>query len=128
MDRTEAMIIQHLYWPNIKYSASKEVNDCNTCQRTKQSNKKHGKLPAKLSEEIPWNKICVDLIGPYVIRRKGKKENLHLEALIIINTVTGWFEVVQYDNKIAITIKNLVETMWLSRYPRPIEITYDQGK
>ena len=26
------------------------------------------------------------------------------------------------------SIANLVETMWLSRYPRPIEITYDQGK
>ena len=26
------------------------------------------------------------------------------------------------------SIANLVETMWLSRYPRPIEIMYDQGK
>ena len=41
---------------------------------------------------------------------------------------TGWFEAVQYDEKRAITIANLVESMCLSRYPRPIEITYDQGK
>ena len=46
----------------------------------------------------------------------------------MINTVTGWFEVVRYDDKIVITISNLVENKWLSRYPRPIEITYDQGK
>ena len=46
----------------------------------------------------------------------------------MIDHVTGWFEIVQYDNKGAITIADLVETMWLSRYPRPIEITYDQGK
>ena len=26
-----------------------------------------------------------------------------------------------------ISISNLVETKWLSRYPGPIEITYDQG-
>ena len=38
----------------------------------------------------------------------------------MINCVTGWFEVVQYDDKRAITIANLVETTWLSRYPRPI--------
>ena len=44
------------------------------------------------------------------------------------NPITGWFEVVQYDDKRSITIANLVETMWLSRYHRPIEITYDQGK
>ena len=34
----------------------------------------------------------------------------------------------QYDDKGAISIANFVETAWLSRYPRPIEITYDQGK
>ena len=42
--------------------------------------------------------------------------------------VTGWFGVVWYDDKRAITISNLAETTWLSRYPRPIEITYDKGK
>ena len=26
------------------------------------------------------------------------------------------------------TIANLVETMWLVRYPWPVEITYDQGE
>ena len=46
----------------------------------------------------------------------------------MIDPVTGWFEVVQYDVNVAITIANLVETTWMSRYPRPIEITYDQGK
>ena len=47
---------------------------------------------------------------------------------MMIDPVTGWFEVVQYDDKIAIMITKLVETMWLSRYPRPIEIAYEQGK
>ena len=46
----------------------------------------------------------------------------------MVDPVTGWFEVVQYDDKKAITMKNLVETKWLSRYPRQIKIIYDQGK
>ena len=33
----------------------------------------------------------------------------------------------QYNDKRAIFIANLVETTWLSRYPRPIGITYEQG-
>ena len=74
------------------------------------------------------NKLCVDLIRPYFIRRKGKKENLDLKPVTMTNTVTGWFEIVRHDVKRVITIVNLVETMRLSRYPRPIEITYDQGK
>ena len=42
-----------------------------------------------------------------------------------MNPVTGQFEVTQYNDKRAIPIANLVETVWLSRYPKPIEITYD---
>ena len=33
----------------------------------------------------------------------------------------------QYIDKKAMTIANLVETMWLVRYPWPVEITYDRG-
>ena len=33
----------------------------------------------------------------------------------------------QNDEKRVISIANLVETMWLTRYPIPMEITYDQG-
>ena len=35
----------------------------------------------------------------------------------MIYPVTGWLEITQYDDKIAIIIANLVETMWLTRYP-----------
>ena len=45
----------------------------------------------------------------------------------MIDPVTRWFKITQYDNKRAISIANLVETKWLTRYPRPVEITYDQG-
>ena len=46
----------------------------------------------------------------------------------MIDPVTGWFEVTQYNKKRAMAIAKLVETTWLSRYPRPMDITYDQGK
>ena len=45
----------------------------------------------------------------------------------MINPRTGWFEITQYHDKISISIVNLVETTWMSRYPRPIEVIYDQG-
>ena len=45
----------------------------------------------------------------------------------MINPVAGWFKITQYDNKRAISIRNLIETTWLTRYPIPMEITYDQG-
>ena len=65
-------------------------------------------------DETTWNKLYVDLIGPYKIRRKGK-EPLILKYVTMIYPVTGWFEVMQYNNKEAMTIANLVETTCLSR-------------
>ena len=66
--------------------------------------------------------------GPYVIIIKGKKENLHLKSITMVDPVTGWFEKLQNGDKRTITIAKLVETEWMSRYHRPIEIMYDQGK
>ena len=50
------------------------------------------------------------IIGPYVIIRKGKKENLNLKDANIIDTVTMWFLITEYNDKIVITITYLVET------------------
>ena len=33
MDRTEAMIRHHLYWPDIRDAVRKEVTNCDICQR-----------------------------------------------------------------------------------------------
>ena len=44
----------------------------------------------------------------------------------MIDHVTGWFEITQYNDNRVISIENLVENKWLSRYPRPMDITYDQ--
>ena len=39
----------------------------------------------------------------------------------------GWFEIVQYNDKPAATIENLVDQTWLCRHPRPTIITYYCG-
>ena len=58
----------------------------------KTANKKYGTLPAKLEEEIQWNKIGVYLIGPYKIHRK-RKDTLILKHVTMIDPVTRWSEV-----------------------------------
>ena len=45
----------------------------------------------------------------------------------MIDHIIGWFKITQYNYKIVISIANLVENKWLSGYPIPMEITYDQG-
>ena len=65
-------------------------------------------------DETPTNKLCVELIGPYKISKKGK-DPLILKSVTVIDPVTGWFEVTQYNDKKEMTVTNLIENMWLSR-------------
>ena len=125
MDRTEAIIRQHLYWPGIRDAVLKKETNCDTWQIPKLSKIKYGTLTAKEAEEIPWKNMCW---YNWELRHteKGTKRNLNLKAVMMMVPVTGIFEIAQYNYKIAISIASLVKTMWISRYPRPIEIMYNQ--
>ena len=45
----------------------------------------------------------------------------------MIDPATGWFEMKEIPNKEAITIANIVEQAWLTRYPWPNQIIFDRG-
>jgi hypothetical protein len=47
-------------------------------------------LPPKDAEAIPWDKMCIDLIGPYKIKMKGRKM-LICRCVTMIDPATGWF-------------------------------------
>ena len=66
------------------------------------------------------------LIDTYVMRGNEEK-NLKLKSINIIDPVTGWFKIMEYNNKHVITIPNLVKTKWLTIYIWPTELTYGQG-
>jgi hypothetical protein len=103
------------------------VTVCSTCQLNKRkTSKTFGHLPEKEAEAIPWDKMCIDLIGPYTIRRKGQK-SLICKCVTMIDPATGWFEIHQYDDKRAITVANIAEEEWFSRYPWPTQVTFDRG-
>ena len=60
-------------------------------------------------------------------KNKVKEIKFKYKSVTMINHVTGWFEITQYDEKKVISIISLIKTMWLTRYTKPTEITYDQG-
>jgi len=124
--RTEETISQHLWWPNMRDEITDYVTRCPTCQKNKKRHKKYGQLPEKTAEADPWDVLCVDLIGPYSIRRKGRP-NLTVKCVTMIDPATGWFEIAEYDDKRSITIANIVEQQWLCRYPLPTQVIFDRG-
>src|SRR5210317_1055363 len=103
------------------------VSTCESCQRNKRRFKKYGLLPEKVAEAQPWDKLCVDLIGPYKINRKGIKKQLICKCVTMIDPATGWFEIHPLEDKKSITVTNIVEQQLLKRYPWPTQITFDRG-
>jgi transposase InsO family protein len=45
----------------------------------------------------------------------------------MIDPVTRWFEIQQYDDKQSITVANIIEQEWFSRYPWPTQVTFDRS-
>jgi len=125
-NRTEQTIRNHFTWKNLRETVHQVCGKCHTCQITKKTYIKYGKLPEKEAEAEPWEKLCVDLIGPYDIKTKNSKPQ-RLWCVTMIDPATGWFEMKQIKEKTAITVANIVEQTWLTRYPWPQELIYDQG-
>src|SRR5210317_1941473 len=65
INRTEETIGQHLWWPKMRSQITPIVSTCESCQSNKRRFKKYGLLPEQVAEAQPWDKLCVDLIGPY---------------------------------------------------------------
>ena len=72
------------------------------------------KLPEKQAEAEPWEKLCVDLIGPYMIKETKNKKKIVLWCITMIDPATGWFEIKEIKNKLAINVADIVEQTWLT--------------
>jgi hypothetical protein len=126
INRTELTIRQHFTWPKLHDEVEDICKKCITCQLTKKTKIKYGHLPPKEAEVKPWDTLCIDLIGPYIIDRKRNKD-YKLHCMTMIDPATGWFEIVQIPNKRADILSNLLEMTWLTRYPFPQRCICDRG-
>jgi hypothetical protein len=126
MTRLEATVRSMFTWPNIRAQVKSHVETCAQCQLCKNKQQKYGLLPLKTAEKSePWNRVDVDLIGPFSV--KTPEGTLKLQALTMIDPSTGWFEIKALDNPKAATVMAAMDDTWLSRYPRPQIVGYDNG-
>lgn len=133
-----------MYWYRMKDQVERHVKTCLQCQKGKHKSHKYGHLPAKIAETVPWNSVCVDLIGPYTIKSKDGTI-LDFMCLTMIDPATGWFEIVELPNtcievvrkgekiieviidKTSAMVSRLFNQTWLCRYPRAKYIIFDNG-
>jgi hypothetical protein len=110
MNRTEETIGQHFYWPKMRNQIPNDISTCTICQTQKKQFKKYGLLSKKDAEAMTWDRLCINLIGPYNIKSNIKGVKIPpLKCVTMINQATGWFEIKQYDDKKSITVTNIVE-------------------
>eukprot|EP00804_Cyclotella_cryptica_P030711 CCRYP_009130-RA/>CCRYP_009130-RA protein AED:0.41 eAED:0.41 QI:0/0/0/1/0/0/3/0/317 len=63
-----------MYWKGLRTTVQSHVKKCHSCQVNKCRQLKYGKLPSKLAVTNPWEALCVDLIGPYILKGKDKTQ------------------------------------------------------
>jgi hypothetical protein len=144
ISRLEETLSTVMYWPGLRADVKRLVKSCKRCQKGKRRARGYGKVPPKTSDQVPWRKICVDLIGPYTLKGQDGKI-MDFMCLTIIDPATGWFEMVELPvisqliekdgkksikwtiDKSSAEVARLFNQQWLSRYPRAKYITYDNG-
>ena len=124
-NRLHDSMAQHLYHPDLRSTIEDVVTRCVTCQEEKNVLRGHGQLAPREANAHPWREVAVDLVGPWKITINNVETEFR--ALTIIDTVTNLVELVRIDNKTSEHVAMHFENTWLSRYPMPRSITYDQG-
>jgi hypothetical protein len=114
----------------------------------KKHTRKYGHLPSKIVISTPWEALCVDLVGPYTLNGKDGS-SIDFMALTMIDPTSSWFEVVELPtitrlmtrtvngkekvikeenfDKSSDRISQIVNKIWLCRYPRCRYLIYDNG-
>ncbi len=135
-----------MYWKGMPTTIRSLTKSCRSCQVNKWQSQKYGHLPPKTIYTIPWECLCVDLIGSYTL--KGK-DNLQIDfmALTMINPASSWFKIAELPiveqlrwqtvngkelliadeifDKTSERIAKLVNKIWLCRYPQCCHLIYD---
>jgi len=128
--RLELNIAQHYAWIGLKSTCIHVCKRCENCAVSKKRDQKIGLLPPKPNPEIiPWNTLCINLVGPYKFGDEKKPETyIELHCMTMIDPATGFFKIVEIGQKTAGVIANWLEIHWLTRYLWPTEITMDKGR
>ena len=111
--------------PKLRATCEQLTAQCDTCQRAKVPGRGHGHLAPREALLIPWRDVAVDLIGPWMLTWQGY--TITFNALSVIDQCTNMLELQQIQNKTAAHVGMHFQNCWLSRYPRPTQVVYDQG-
>ena len=104
VSRLEETLVTVMYWPGLRANVRRHVKSCKRCQKGKRRSRQYGQVPPKIADQVPWQKVCVNLIGPYTLKGLDGKI-MDFMCLTIIDPATGWFEMAELPTIIRIPRK-----------------------
>jgi hypothetical protein len=120
---TEDRIVQNFFWPGCFGDIDRFCKSCDICQRTTPAGRVKkvplGKMP---TIDVPFKRVCIDLIGPMVKSDRG-----HQWVLTLIDEATRYPECVALKKIDTSSVADALLSIF-SRVGIPAELRSDQGK
>jgi Integrase zinc binding domain len=115
------------WWKNMQEDIALYVKTCRDCQVCKKTRKKYGHLTTQRC-----GSYCSVEQGQrrsdWSIEYQDKCKKLFvLNALTMINPATRWIKIAEIKERTAEHLAKVFDNVWLSRYPRPQYIGFDNG-
>jgi hypothetical protein len=90
----EETLLAAMYWKQMRSTVCSYIKNWQSYYVNKRYSQKYGKLPVKLATITPWEAVCVDLIGPYMLHGKDGTE-IDFMCLTMIDPASSWFQIVE---------------------------------
>lgn len=123
MNKTLDRIRSKFYWVHARSDVENWCRNCTVCAAVKGPRRRLRGPMQVYNVGAPFERIAVDIAGPYPESRKGNRY-----MLVVADYFSRWPEVYPIPNQEAQTVAEEIVTNWISRYGVPLELHSDQGR
>jgi len=117
------LLEERFYWPGMDVEIKDHINNCQLCQKIKMKNKRLFTNPKQIKSSTPFERICVDICGPFEQTLYGNKY-----ILGIIDHFSKYCSLIPIKSQDAKTIAKELMNKWISKFGCPTVIMSDNGK
>jgi len=88
-NKMKSIIKPFFYWPTLSQDCQKYIKGCDICQRIDKSSPPPNKMQAREVVSMPFERVAIDLVGPFPTATGGFKF-----LLTCIDLATRWPEAI----------------------------------
>ena len=121
-DETVRRCIKHFYWPSMEKTATSVRNECPVCEERGPAPKPQRGLLVPAIAAYPFQRVCVDFVGPWPISTGGYRY-----ILTVLDTWSRWLEAFPTKTASATEVTEILVKEIFTRYGLPERIHSDRG-